>query len=194
MESNGNGRPNFSSSRFNRGVVVVPPDEAENGLDMEEDDLYRPAVRRQNTCFVVAFVSLMIIVGVLAVFNVYSSPTEVDVAGEIHEADGGVLGTNVYDKKKDHFNWKKKHDEGFQVEDWVDSGGKVPRHHGKNKTKDDKGHHSTHNKGGSHQGAGGSGASGNFDMVKWLSSTVTLADGPKFEVVRQLQHDKKAFL
>jgi glutamine cyclotransferase len=169
---------------------------------LQEDFALDPVVSRQNTCFFVSLVSLMIAMTVLVVGKVYMAPTEIDLAGQLHQVEGGDVG--IVDSTSNQQQgdsgsgstgsttstttdpYTKGRDKNFDVSTWLHDKGRVPppfdpkdpRYHGK-----DKGPF----------GGMGLNRTRLFDMNKWIASKVTLADGTMFEVVEQLRHDPNAF-
>jgi glutamine cyclotransferase len=175
-----------------------------DSLHDNEDYALDPVVSRQNTCFFVSLVSLLIAMTVLVVGKVYMAPTEIDLVGQLHQIEQGEVGivdgtnnqqqgdsgpgstgsTTTATTTTDPYT--KGRDKNFDVSSWLHDKGRVPppfdpkdpRYHGK-----DKGPF----------GGMGLNRTRLFDMNKWIASKVTLADGKMFEVVEQLHHDPKAF-
>lgn len=157
-------------------------DEENSGDDFD----LGPIVRKQNTCCVLAFISLMLSLSIFVVFKGYNSPYETDVATTLHEAESGTVGSEVWDNETKQFNWNNKIDRPSDGDKWTGSYGKVgPSNPDQSKFKN-----------GGAMMPGGSATSGHakFDLEKWASSTVTLDDGPMFEVIKELKHDGEAFV
>lgn len=166
---------------------------------LREDFALDPVVSRQNTCFFVSLVSFLIAITVLVVGKVYMAPTEIDLVGQLHQIEEGDVGIvdSTTNQQQDGSGsgstattttrdpYTKGRDKNFDVSSWLHDKGRVPpldpkdpRFHGKEKGP-----------------FGGMGLNRThlFDMNKWITSKVTLADGAMFEVVEQLHHDPKAF-
>lgn len=175
-------------------------------------------MHRQNTCFAVALVALLMSLSVLLVGKVYMVPTEIEVAGELHEIEAGDIsmtsneihggGAHASDQAID-----KARSKAFGASDWLHNKGKVPSPLNPDDTSNSNfndyipgfpgnGVVPSRGKDDIQRPSGfGSGTTledrtraYSFDREKWLNSIVTINDGPLFEVVRTLSHDRGAFI
>jgi glutamine cyclotransferase len=198
--------------------IVVTRSNFQHDDELEDGYPLDPVMHRQNTCFFVALVGFLIAMSVMLVGKVYMAPAEVDnVVGQIHVVEGGdveivnapaadgssgsgsgqeppkggssggLVTTNVAQQNP----YAHGRDKTFDVSTWLHDKGRVPPQ-GPMKDRDRPG--GVFGIGGGLGGGGdGNGGGGRFDMKKWTSAKVALSDGKMYEVVKQLNHDPKAF-
>lgn len=141
-------------------------------------------IARPSNCYLLGGFSLLFVAAVAVVAKLYLIPDQDDVLPALHDVvDEGTLGNDqtnagggsIKDAREyarnhkindaDLATWFKNHGHHYQPDQNMTDGEDVVI---------------SKNPG--------------FDREKWTNSTVTLADGPMFEIVRQLVHDPSAFL
>jgi len=210
------------SGRSNRGKKKGPNGTRGNiknvsTVVVDEDGIVLDhAIRRQNSCCIFMFAVILIAASAFVVSQFYSMPQELDTfatgEGGGGGVDSGIVGNDVVNSEQQE---KKNNQNGFggaggtgvggadrmSVEEWLANRGKTPH-----LTKDDPRWANRPKPGNStrkgklpmdYPGVGFPGrpmpSGKHFDRKSWFTSTVTLADGKMFDVVRQLQHDPTAF-
>ena len=130
-----------------------------------------PRVRRQNTNFGLALVSVLLGLSVFLVYKVYMTPGEMGTEEYYQPGSGEVSNEDKKAKVSEAMGRIKTHKGHGNTEEWM------KQNTDKRDKKDGKDGHEQAMK-----------------VKKWKDANVTLHDGKKYEVVEQLVHDPSAFL
>lgn len=176
---------------MNDAVTRTSEEEEDMEKQLEEEVVLGKSLRRQNSCFARMLFLCVIAIAAFFFFMLYASPAELleELTTELGRADSGVLHN---DEAPGDLNAGTK--DGFDVVDWVESGGKTPEHISKDDPRYD--YWLSHHENDAHPGIGfegggqaGGNSAGNFAPFypkKWRNSDVRLEDGKILEGEKRL--------